>query len=573
MNLSLGRKVWALSLAMIALFGIANVVVYLHISDAEKRQSWTIDIRWPNAKCLAEANNAMNMARASLRDAILDSANPEAFAKDTESLRKNVEATSQAVATLQELAKGYAQQVNRDRARQIAENLTLVQAAQQRSLALARAGDPSAALREVRSISPQATIVRENLKTLWEHNNDLTNKLFRDEMDDMQASVRWLALLSLGGLVVAIAVSTTLARSVSRNAELLCRRANQIASGSLSGEPLLCTSGDEFQQLATSMNQMQSQLVEMIGKILATASALSDASHEIAEGSRQSSENARQQTDQTSPVATAIHEMSVTVREVSDHSAAAANAAAEAAGTAREGGKVVSGTETLMQQIVEANGCLAERMAKLGESSKHVGNIANVIDDIADQTNLLALNAAIEAARAGEQGRGFAVVADEVRKLAERTTVATKEISGILQEIQSETQHAVTATAQERQNVASGLEGVARAGEALKGIIAMAGKVGDMIAQIATASTEQASASDEIQESSGRIAEMAARAALAAEGSAQSCQRLAELSAELEESVSRFEVNRSAGLRRPGTAVPPAACKRHSMSPELRPHS
>src|SRR5437660_2939064 len=153
----------------------------------------------------------------------------------------------------------------------------------------------------------------------------------------------------------------------------------------------------------------------------------------------------RKVNDQASQVATAMQQMSATVIEVSENSNRAAEAARKASETARHGGKIVDETLAKMRVIAGAVTASAKKMEELGKSSDQIGRIVAVIDDIADQTNLLALNAAIEAARAGEQGRGFAVVADEVRKLAERTTTATKEIAQMIRTIQADMKSAVRA--------------------------------------------------------------------------------------------------------------------------------
>ena len=164
----------------------------------------------------------------------------------------------------------------------------------------------------------------------------------------------------------------------------------------------------------------------------------------------------------------------------------------------KQGGKVVGETIEGMKRIADVVNKSAETVKELGKSSDQIGEIIGVIDDIADQTNLLALNAAIEAARAGEQGRGFAVVADEVRKLAERTTKATKEIAGMIKKIQSDTTGAV-------QSMEAGHEGgrardrlADKAGTSLTEIVGVSQKVTDMVTQIAAASEEQSSASEQI---------------------------------------------------------------------------
>jgi methyl-accepting chemotaxis protein len=209
-----------------------------------------------------------------------------------------------------------------------------------------------------------------------------------------------------------------------------------------------------------------------------------------------------------------------------------------------------------MKSIAESVEGTAKKMEELGRSSDQIGRIAGVIDDIADQTNLLALNAAIEAARAGEQGRGFAVVADEVRKLAERTTTATKEIAQMIKNIQDETKTAVTAMEAGTKQVEEGVTFTTKAGDSLKQIIHMSEQVGEMITHIATAATEQSSASEEINNNMEQISKLVKESAEGAKQSAQACQDLSGLALDLQKLVANFKLGSDGyGTRKKGTKL------------------
>ncbi|MGD0283379.1 MAG: methyl-accepting chemotaxis protein [Dissulfurispiraceae bacterium] len=205
-------------------------------------------------------------------------------------------------------------------------------------------------------------------------------------------------------------------------------------------------------------------------------------------------------------IATAMEEMSATVNDVAKNTTHASEASNTVVENAIQGKEVVSQAAQGMQNVADTVRASAGIMDTLGEKSKEIGRIITVIDDIADQTNLLALNAAIEAARAGEQGRGFAVVADEVRKLAERTSTATKEIGTMIKDIQSQTVNAVSAMDRGRREAEAGEVSSHKAEESLERIVGDINRVKDMVAQIATAAEEQAMTSNEITRNLDEIA-------------------------------------------------------------------
>ena len=357
------------------------------------------------------------------------------------------------------------------------------------------------------------------------------------------ASARLTTLLVLGvaiatGLALAFRIASRFSGPLRKAAQMM-REAEQERNLTVRLE---ADSEDEVGQICTSFNGFAKTLHDVITQLAGTADHVASASEEISSSAEQQAQSAATQKDQTTRVATALQEMNVTVQQVSGSSGKASEASRKAAETARNGGSIVDETLAKMRVIAESVRTTAGRVEELGKSSDQIGRIIGVINDIADQTNLLALNAAIEAARAGEQGRGFAVVADEVRKLAERTTSATKEIALMIQTVQQETKRAVGAMEEGTRQVEEGVATTNKAGEALREIIQMSEQVGDMIAQIAAAATEQSSATDEITHSMEQISSLVKESASGAQQSAQACQDLSSMAFELQKIVSNFKV-------------------------------
>ncbi len=294
--------------------------------------------------------------------------------------------------------------------------------------------------------------------------------------------------------------------------------------------------------LGNSFKTMTANLTGMIRQLTDNAGQLVSAASEIASSSEQMSRGANDQTGQMSQISTAVEEMTATIVESSRNAGDATDASNTAASTATEGGEIVAETIQGMQRIAATVRESADSIAKLANSADQIGEIVSVIDDIADQTNLLALNAAIEAARAGEQGRGFAVVADEVRKLAERTGKATGEITDMIKGIQDETHEAVQSMEAGTAEVDNGRDLADKAGTSLSEIVSVSQRVMDMIRQIATAAEEQSAAAEQISKNVEQVTAITRETATGAEQSATAAEELNRQAEGMQEMVKQFKI-------------------------------
>ncbi len=299
-------------------------------------------------------------------------------------------------------------------------------------------------------------------------------------------------------------------------------------------------------KIGNSLQTMTTNLTTMVRQMGDNSTQLVSAANEVASSSEQMSRGARDQTDQTTQVSTAVEEMTATIVESSKNAGEATEGARSAADTATAGGQIVNDTIQGMIKIAESAGGVGAIVGELASSADQIGEIITVIDDIADQTNLLALNAAIEAARAGEQGRGFAVVADEVRKLAERTGKATGEITGMIKGIQGGTGRAVESMEEAGKLVEEGKVLVDNAGTSLTEIVNLSQSVQDMIGQIATAAEEQSSAAEQISKNVENVSSIARESAKGAEQSATAAEELNRQAEGMQQMVARFKIKEEA---------------------------
>jgi methyl-accepting chemotaxis protein len=352
-----------------------------------------------------------------------------------------------------------------------------------------------------------------------------------------------LAFLAIA-LLVAVALSAWIIRAVTRplggEPDDAKAAVETIARGDLTAE-IRVRAGDT-ESLLAALQGMQRNLRGMIGALNANADGVAAAAEQLASVSRQIETSSASQSDAAASMASAVEQMTVSIRQVAGGADEARHITREAGELSRSGRAVIEDTVTEMQSIAAAVAGASQTIEAVGEKSQRISTIVHVIKDVADQTNLLALNAAIEAARAGEQGRGFAVVADEVRKLAERTAQATTDIGEMIEGMQASADDAVATMQQAVGRVDSGVRLAGRAGESIGGISAGTERVVAAVNEISSALQEQSTVSNDIATHIERIAQMSEENSAATREARSSADQLRQLATDTLAAVRVFRV-------------------------------
>nr|WP_053140476.1 methyl-accepting chemotaxis protein [Pseudomonas sp. MIACH] len=345
------------------------------------------------------------------------------------------------------------------------------------------------------------------------------------------------ALALIFGLVAAWAITRQIILPLNQTLKV----AERVASGDLS-QDLISLRQDELGQLQRAMQSMTVGLRELIGGISDGVTQIASAAEQLSAVTEQTSAGVNSQKVETDQVATAMNEMAATVQEVARNAEEASEAALAADQQAREGDKVVGEAIAQIERLATEVGNSTEAMGHLKRESDKIGSVLDVIKSVAQQTNLLALNAAIEAARAGEAGRGFAVVADEVRSLAQRTQKSTEEIEELIVGLQSGTQQVANIMDNSRGLTDSSVELTRRAGTTLENITRTVSTIQAMNSQIATAAEQQSAVAEEINRSVLNVRDISEQTAAASEETAASSTELARLGTHLQTLVGRFRI-------------------------------
>jgi len=396
--------------------------------------------------------------------------------------------------------------------------------------------------RDAQQVSRQAL---EKMAALGQDLLDLSDKLTasqnnKRDVDSRQAQ-SMLGLATVLAMFFGVLAAWAITRQITLPLKQTLIAVDRVASGDLTHN-LTLGRRDELGQLQSSIQRMTISLRELIGGISDGVTQIASAAEELSAVTEQTSAGVNSQKVETDQVATAMHQMTATVQEVARNAEEASEAAVAADQQAREGDKVVNEAIAQIERLASEVGHSTEAMGELKRESDKIGSVLDVIKSVAQQTNLLALNAAIEAARAGEAGRGFAVVADEVRSLAQRTQKSTEEIEDLIAGLQNGTQQVATIMDNSRELTTSSVELTRRAGGALESITKTVSAIQSMNQQIAAAAEQQSATAEEINRSVLNVRDVSEQTSAASEETAASSVELARLGTHLQGLVGRFRV-------------------------------
>ncbi len=355
--------------------------------------------------------------------------------------------------------------------------------------------------------------------------------------DGFRAVVLFIIIASLLAAALTFLITQSIVGPIRQAMEL----SGVVASGDLT-QRITVTGKDEPARLLRSLATMQGQLRETIQGIASSSTQLASAAEELNAVTEDATRGLQRQNDEIQQAATAVNEMSTAVDEVAGNAVSTSEQSKMTASIAAEGQSQVASTVTSIDKLTVTISSTSAEVQDLADKAQHISRVLDVIRAIAEQTNLLALNAAIEAARAGEQGRGFAVVADEVRALAHRTQQSTSEIEEMIANIQQGTEKAVAAMQVSKTMASSTLEQADAAGKALSRITSAITEINERNLVIASASEEQASVAREVDRNLVNIRDLSTQSAAGAEQTSSSSRELSRLAVQLNELVQRFRI-------------------------------
>ncbi|MGO2090100.1 MAG: methyl-accepting chemotaxis protein [Oceanisphaera sp.] len=361
--------------------------------------------------------------------------------------------------------------------------------------------------------------------------------------DNIISTRRFVIVMSVVAILIALLMAYWLAQSICKPLRITVANLHNIAEGEGDLTRRLDESGnDELSDLAKEYNAFVGKVQHLISQVSDATNQMATATEELSHIANQGKQGAQAQRDQTTQVATAMHQMTVSIQEIAGNTNSAADTAESTTQTTEQGRQAVSHNVSTIGELADEVMAASLTIQELEQQSNDIGQVLEVIGNIAAQTNLLALNAAIEAARAGEQGRGFAVVADEVRNLAQRTQDSTVEIEKIVENIQNSTHNVVAVMDRNRLKTDSAVTDANITAERLTDIKSSVDAIHDMNTQVAAAVEEQSHVAEDVNRSINTISDIAEQSELSVGQTAQASQELSVLATQLQSLVGRFKI-------------------------------
>ena len=537
-NMKIGVRLGLAFALIMFLMLVVGGIAFTRVGQLNNDIDKLVSDEYPKVIMLEDIKNHLNVIARGLRNMILVDT-PEEAAKESKRVIDARDAIAKLFGELQKIVKT---DTGMAHLKIVLDARTTYVQSYMLFIKLVESNDKDNAKRELLTNVRQAqTAYFDALDKMVEYQGKEVATVGKNASHNAVQSRSIIIAILLIAMLLSVALAMFIVRSITKPVAELVAANEKLANGDLT-VAINVTGTDEIAQLADSSRKVIDNIKGILSHVADTSSQVASASNQLQTTAEQIATGAEEVAAQTCTVATASEEMAATSSDIARNCSMAAESSRQTSASATRGGAVVQETIIGMGRIAERVKLSATTVENLGKRSEQIGEIVGTIEDIADQTNLLALNAAIEAARAGEQGRGFAVVADEVRALAERTTKATKEISTMITAIQNETKSAVRAMEEGVSEVERGTASSEKSGNALEEILIQINEVTTQINQIATAAEEQTATTTEITSNIQQITDVVHRTSRGATETATAASQLSSNALILQDLVGRFKL-------------------------------